>query len=213
MEEHNNQVIAIRILQLSSYLNNCTHCTSAVGPPNSITLCVQGHHNSGKLTVQCSGSWMTTSASFPQDPTTTKMGTGFMFLTITFLRFFHLGRWEAMMSPASACEEVGHSSKITTTLQKHSVACKHCSMYSNDGTVQSPVALWDALFRWSVSHKISWFHHNQWRQLLKMVDKLWHFRRRVIQGLVHWRTFTLSDDTRVTLISVGYCIELVYLSI
>ena len=101
-----------------------------VGPPNSITLCVSGHHNSGKPTMQCSGSLMTTSSSFPQDPTTTKMGTGFMSSTSTFLRFFHLGRWEAMISPASACEEVGHSSKITTTLQKHSVACKHCSMYT-----------------------------------------------------------------------------------
>ena len=35
-----------------------------------------------------------------------------------------------MISPASACEEVGPSSKITTTLHKHSVACKHCSMYT-----------------------------------------------------------------------------------
>ena len=130
MVEYLNQVIAFCTLQLSSYLNNCTHCTSAVGPPNSITLCVQGHHNSGKLTVQCLGLIMTTSASFPQDPTTTKMGTGSMPPTSTFLRFFHLGRWEATISLASACEEVGHSSKITTTLQKHSVACKHCSMYT-----------------------------------------------------------------------------------
>ena len=73
---------------------------------------------------------MTTSFSFPQDPTTTKMGAGFMYQMFNFLRFFHLGRWEAMISLASACEEVGHSSKITTTLQKHSVACKHCSMYT-----------------------------------------------------------------------------------
>ena len=128
MVEYLNQEIAFCKLQLSSYLSNCTHCTSVVGPPNSITLCVSGH--SGKPTVQCSGSLMTTSSSFAQDPTTTKMGTGFMSPTTTFLRFFHLGRWEAMISPASACVEVGHSSQITTTLHKHSVACKHCSMYT-----------------------------------------------------------------------------------
>ena len=55
---------------------------------------------------------MTTSSSLPQDPTDSKMGTGFMFTTFTFLRFFHLGRWDAMTSTASACEEVDHTIRL-----------------------------------------------------------------------------------------------------
>ena len=43
MVEYLNQGIALCKLQLSSYLSNYTHCTSVVGPPNSITLCVSGY--------------------------------------------------------------------------------------------------------------------------------------------------------------------------
>ena len=58
---------------------------------------------------------MTTSASLPHDLADKRIGTGFMFSTSTFLRFFHLGRWAAMTLPASACEEVGH---VSWTLKK-----------------------------------------------------------------------------------------------
>ena len=51
---------------------------------------------------------MTTSARLPQETVDHKMGTGFILHTVTFLRFFHLGRWDAIISPAPACEEVGH---------------------------------------------------------------------------------------------------------
>ena len=53
---------------------------------------------------------MTTSSSLSHDLTDMRIGTGFMALTSTFLRFFHLGRWAAMTSPASACEEVARVS-------------------------------------------------------------------------------------------------------
>ena len=52
---------------------------------------------------------MTTSASLPHDLADIRIGTGFMYFTLTFLRFFHLGRGAAMTSPASACEEVGRT--------------------------------------------------------------------------------------------------------
>ena len=64
---------------------------------------------------------MTTSASLPQETIDHRMGTGFMSHTSTFLRFFHLGRWEAMTSPASVCEEVGHWGKIIATSPDHSL--------------------------------------------------------------------------------------------
>ena len=53
---------------------------------------------------------MTTLASLPHDLADKRIGTGFMLYTFIFLRFFHLGRWEAMTSPASACEEVARVS-------------------------------------------------------------------------------------------------------
>ena len=44
------------------------------------------------------------------------------------------------------------------------IACLQCKYASQplsaETTIQSPVALWDALFRWSTSHKISCFQHN-----------------------------------------------------
>ena len=49
---------------------------------------------------------MTTSSSLPYNLTDNKMGMGLRFQTVTFLRIFNLGRWEAMTLPASACEEV-----------------------------------------------------------------------------------------------------------
>ena len=49
---------------------------------------------------------MTISTSLPHDLADKRIGTGFIYFTSTFLRFFHLGRWAAMTLPASACEEV-----------------------------------------------------------------------------------------------------------
>ena len=43
------------------------------------------------------------------------MGTGFMYCTSTFLRFFHLGRWEAMTSPTSS---VSHNTS-SSSREKH----------------------------------------------------------------------------------------------
>ena len=63
-------------------------------------------------TLQCLGYTMTISASVPHDLADKRMGTGFMFNTVKFLRFFHLGRWAATTLPASACEEVGHVSWV-----------------------------------------------------------------------------------------------------
>ena len=63
-----------------------------------------------KPTLQCLGFSMTISTSLPHDLADKRIGTGFMYSTSTFLRFFHLGRWAAMTSPASACEEVGRVS-------------------------------------------------------------------------------------------------------
>ena len=59
---------------------------------------------------------MTISTSLPHDLEDKRIGTGFMSSTFTFLRFFHLGRWTAMTSPASACEEVG---RVSGPLKKY----------------------------------------------------------------------------------------------
>ena len=58
---------------------------------------------------------MTTSSSLSHDLADRRTGTGFMYCTSTFLRSFNLGRWAAMTSPASACEEVG---RVSWTLMK-----------------------------------------------------------------------------------------------
>ena len=49
---------------------------------------------------------MTTSASLPHDLADKRIGTGFMFNTVKFLRFFHLGRWAAMTLPISAVRKL-----------------------------------------------------------------------------------------------------------
>ena len=61
-------------------------------------------------TLQCLGFSMTISTRLPHDLADKRIGTGFMYCTSTFLRFFHFGRWAAMISPASACAEVGRVS-------------------------------------------------------------------------------------------------------
>jgi len=58
---------------------------------------------------------MTTSTSLSQETVDHKMGTGFMPFTFTFLKFFHLGRWEAMTSPTSS---VSHNTSISSR-EKH----------------------------------------------------------------------------------------------
>ena len=73
-------------------------------PGHPDVLSVSGQHDLGQHTLQCLGHMMTTSSSLPHNPTDNKMGMGLRFRTATFPRFFNLGRWEAMTSPASACE-------------------------------------------------------------------------------------------------------------
>ena len=91
----------------TSYQNSLLYyCFEVVLP--SLVVIVWVNEIIGKLTLQCLGYLTTNSSSLSEDPTDNKMGTGFMSPTSTFLRFFHLGRWEATTSPASACEEVGH---------------------------------------------------------------------------------------------------------
>ena len=91
----------------TSYQNSSLYyCVEVVLPSLVVTVWV--NEIIGKLTLQCLGFQMINSSSLSQDPTDKKMGTGLMPSTSTFLRFFHLGRWEATTSPASACEEVGH---------------------------------------------------------------------------------------------------------
>ena len=67
-------------------------------------------------TLQCLGYLMTISTSLPHDLADKRIGIGFMCHTSTLCRFFHLGRWAAMTSPASACEVVG---RVSWALKKY----------------------------------------------------------------------------------------------
>ncbi len=107
-------------------------------------------------TVQWLGSLMTTSATLSHDLTDMRIGTGFMSSTCTFLRFLHLGRWAAMTSPASACEEVA---RVSWALKKD----YYCTTEMQSWHAKMAVCVLAGLDYWTYVYAIKlWWHHNQY---------------------------------------------------